>query len=136
MKIVSNESGSGDSSLSLEVRENVTGSARLGTISIAGHSVTVVQDGGLGDDCGFSIAPLFESFSASGGAGSFNISGDARCAWQAVSTASWISVTSTAVGIGNAAVSYSVAPNVSPFGRNGSITIAGHTFSIKQARSE
>ena len=136
MRIVSNESGSGDSSLALEVRENVSGSARLGTISVAGHSVTVVQDGGLGDACGFSIAPLFESFSASGGTGAFNVSGDTRCAWQAVSNASWISVTSTAVGIGNGTVSYSVAPNVSPFGRNGSITIGGQTFSIKQAGSE
>ncbi|HSE37595.1 MAG TPA: BACON domain-containing protein, partial [Blastocatellia bacterium] len=113
-----------------------TGSARLGTISIAGQVVTVVQDAGLGEDCGFGIAPSFESFTADGGAGSLNVFADARCAWQAVSNASWISVTSASVGIGNATVSYSVAPNGSLFGRKGAITIAGHTFSIKQTGSQ
>jgi hypothetical protein len=134
--IVSKESGSGNGGLALEVRENATGSARLGTISIAGREVTVVQDAGLGEDCGFGIAPSFESFSADGGTGSLNVFGDARCAWQAVSSASWISVTSASVGVGDGTVSYSVAPNVNTFGRKGAITIAGHTFSIKQTGSE
>jgi len=35
-------------------------------------------------------------------------------------------------GIGNGIVSYSVAPNPGTAGRNGMITIAGRTFSIKQ----
>ena len=64
-------------------------------------------------------------------AGSLNVFSEGRCAWQAVSNASWISVTSAAVGIGNGIVSYSVAPNPGTAGRNGAITIAGRTFSIK-----
>jgi hypothetical protein len=131
VKIVSDETGSGNGTLALELRENNTGSARLGTISIGGHTVTVVQDAGL-DDCGFGIAPLFESFSASGGAGNLNVSSDPRCAWQATSSANWISITSMAVGIGDGSLSYSVAPNLSPFGRKGTITIASRSFSIKQ----
>ncbi len=130
--IVSAQSGSGNGSLDLEVRENFTGSARLGSISIAGLTVTLVQDAGFGDDCSYSIAPTFQSFSASGGTGSLNVFANSRCAWQAVSNASWISVTSAAVGIGNSIVSYSVAPNPGTSGRNGTITIAGRTFSIKQ----
>jgi hypothetical protein len=132
ISIVSAESGSGNGSVDLEIRENFTGSARLGSISIAGLTVTVVQDSGLGDDCSYGIAPTFQSFSASGGAGSLNVFAEERCAWQAVSNASWISVTSAAVGIGNGIVSYSVAPNPGTSGRNGTITIAGRTFSIKQ----
>jgi hypothetical protein len=129
--IVSDESGSGNGTVALELRENDTGSARLGTMSIAGNAVTVVQDGGL-VECGFGIEPSFQSFAASGGTGSLNVGSDSRCAWQAVSNASWITVTSGAVGIGNGAVGFSVAPNVSSFGRKGTITIAGKTFSIKQ----
>ena len=132
ISIVSAEGGSGNGSLDLEVRENFTGSARLGSISIAGLTVTVVQDAGLGDDCSYGIAPTFQSLSASGGAGSLNVFSEERCAWRAVSNASWISVTSAAVGIGNGIVSYSVAPNPGTSGRNGTITIAGRTFSIKQ----
>ncbi len=130
--IVSAQSGSGTGSLDLEFRENFTGSARIGTISIAGLSVTVVQDAGLGADCGYSMTPTFQSFSASGGVGSLSVFAEGRCAWQAVSNASWISITSAAVGIGNGIVSYSVAPNSSPAARKGAITIAGRTFSIKQ----
>lgn len=130
--IVSAESGSGNGSLDLELRENFSGSARLGTISIAGHTVTIVQDAGLGDDCSYGIAPTFQSFSASGGTGSLNVFGEERCGWQALSNASWISVTSAAVGIGSGIVNYSVAPNSSTSGRKGTITIAGHAFSIKQ----
>jgi hypothetical protein len=135
ISIVSAESGSGNGSLDLEFRENTTGSPRLGTISVAGHTITVVQDAGLGDDCGFGITPTLQSFPASGGTGSVNVFGEERCAWQASSNSSWISVTSAAVGIGNGVLTYSVAPNVSTSGRKGTITIAGHTFSIKQKGS-
>ena len=130
--LVSAESGSGNGSADLEFRENFTGSPRLGTINIAGHTITVVQDAGLGEDCGLAIAPSFQSLPASGGTGSVNVIGEERCAWQAVSGASWITITSATVGIGNGTVTYSVAPNMSTSGRKGTITIAGQTFSVKQ----
>jgi len=130
--IVSADSGSGNGTLDLELRENDTGSARLGTINLAGHAITVVQDAGLGDECGIAMAPLFQSFPAGGGTGSLNVFGEERCAWQAISSPSWVTVTSGAVGIGNGIVSYSVAPNLSGSGRSGTITIAGRTFAIKQ----
>jgi len=132
IRIVSAESGSGNASLDLEIRENFTGSARRGSISIAGLTVTLIQDAGLGDGCGYGITPTFQSFSASGGTGSLNVLADDHCAWQAVSDANWITVTSAAVGIGNGIVSYSVAPNPGISGRNGTITIAGRSFAIKQ----
>ncbi len=121
--IVSAESGNGNGSIDLEIRENFTGSSRLGTISVAGLIVTVVQDAGLGDACSYAISPTFQSFSAGGGAGSLNVFGDERCAWQAVSKASWISITSASVGIGNGVVTYSVSPNPGTSGRKGTITI-------------
>jgi len=130
--IVSGDSGSGNGSLALELRENFTGAARQGIITLAGHTITVVQDGGLGEDCAVAIAPLFQSFSAGGGTGSINVFAEERCAWHAVSNSSWITVTSSAVGIGNGVVSYSVAPNSTSSGRSGAITIGGRTFSIKQ----
>jgi hypothetical protein len=130
--IISDSSGTGSSTVSFEVRENFTGSARQGTLTIAGLTYTIIQDGGLGEDCQYSISPLSEIFGANGGAGTVTVFAEIRCAWQAVSSANWITITSPLAGIGNGAVSYTVAPNTSGSGRKGTITIAGNTFSIKQ----
>ena len=61
---------SGDGSVVFFVSENLTGSSRQGALMIANLSLTVVQDGGAGDNCAYSISPTFRSFSASGGSGS------------------------------------------------------------------
>ena len=34
-----------------------------------------------------------------------------RCAWQAIASSAWITITSTNVGVGDGAVTYSVASN-------------------------
>lgn len=132
INIVSGDGGSGNGSVDLEFRENFTGAPRVGTINVSGHSIVVTQDGGLEGECIYSISPMFSSFSAGGGAGSVNIFCEERCVWQAVSNASWISVTSATVGVGNGSVTYSVAPNPGFTARSGTIRIAGQLFSIKQ----
>jgi hypothetical protein len=104
----------------------------MGTLTIAGLIFTVVQDSETAPDCVFNISPGFAAFSASGGTGSVNVSTEERCAWQAVSSDSWITITSLCCGIGNGTVSYSVAANPGSSARNGTITIAGKTFRIKQ----
>lgn len=133
--IVSSNTGTGSGIVSFEVRENFTGNPRVGTITIAGKTVTITQDAGLGDDCSYTISPQFATFGASGGSGSINVSAEERCAWEAVSQAGWITITSGNAGIGNGVVTYSVAANPGPSGRAGTIVIAGRTFSVKQKGS-
>lgn len=57
----------------------------------------------------------------------------AGCAWTAASNASFITVTGGASGSGNGTVSYSVAANTGTASRNGTLTIAGQTFTVTQA---
>ena len=130
--LVSSATGSGSETVDFEVRENFTASARTGTMTIAGNTFTIVQDGGLGEDCDYSIAPLFQSFPASGGAGSIQVTAAERCAWQATPNASWVTITSGNVGVGNGTVMYSVAANGGAGGRKATITVAGKAFSVKQ----
>jgi len=86
-------------------------------------------------DCTFSTTPTSASFTASGGTGTITITASiSSCAWTAVSGDSWITVGSGA-GIGSATLSYSVSSNTSTNTRNGSITVAGNTFSVSQASS-
>jgi hypothetical protein len=133
--ITSSDSGNGNDTITFEVRDNFTGSARQGAITVSGQTFTIVQDGGLGDNCDYSISPKFSSFSGAGGTGIVNVSSAERCAWQAVSGANWITITSGSAGIGNGTVGYTVGANPTPTGRAATITVAGKSFAVKQTGS-
>jgi Putative binding domain, N-terminal len=63
------------------------------------------------------------------------VTAGAGCAWTAVSNDSWIAVTNGASGSGSGTVTYSVEPYTGkPKNRNGTITVAGQTFGIKQSK--
>ncbi len=82
--------------------------------------------------CTYTISKTGEEFHADGGTGSVNVTTQSGCDWTAVSNDSWITITSGSSGSGNGTVSYSVAANASVSSRNGTLTIAGHTFKIIQ----
>jgi hypothetical protein len=130
--VVSSPTGSGNGTIDIQFSQNLTRSPRIGHIDVSGHTITVTQDGGLGDNCAYVIRPLFSSFSTTGGTGSISVFAEQRCAWQAVSDSGWISVTSGGVGVGTGNVNYSVSPNVSLTARKGTIKIGSRTFVVKQ----
>ena len=86
-----------------------------------------------GGTCTFSISPTSASQPAGGGTGSVSVTAGVGCNWIAVSNATFISVTSGASGSGNGTVNYSVAANTGTASRNGTLTIAGLTFTVTQA---
>jgi protocatechuate 3,4-dioxygenase beta subunit len=80
-----------------------------------------------------SVSSSGESFAASGGTGNIDISGAATCSWTAVSNdPSFITVTAGGSGSGNGTVQFSVANNAGSTIRNGTITVAGQTFTVYQ----
>lgn len=125
------DSGAGSAALAYEVRENFTGSPRVGTMNVAGQTFTIIQDAGL-DDCTYTIAPVSRSLGSSGGTGSISVVAEQRCAWQAISNVNWITVTSGGMGIGNGTLNYSVAQNTTGLSRKGKITIGNQVFNVKQ----
>ncbi|HKO45510.1 MAG TPA: M36 family metallopeptidase [Pyrinomonadaceae bacterium] len=86
-----------------------------------------------GGACTFSINPTGQSFNAGGGTGSVTVTAGAGCGWTAVSNATFITITSGGSGSGNGTVNYSVSSNASTSSRNGTMTIAGQTFTVTQA---
>ena len=82
--------------------------------------------------CTYSLSPTSESFSASGGTGSVDVTTQSECDWTATSNASWITITSGSSGTGNGTVNYSVDANTGA-SRIGTITIAGKTFTVNQS---
>lgn len=126
-------SGAGNKTLRFVVRDNLTGNPRSGLIHIGGQTFTVVQEtSATGLDCPATLSPSFQSFNSPSGSGSIAITIGGSCAWQATPSASWITITSSNVGIGSNTVTYSVAANTSGVTRKGSITIGKTVFAIKQ----
>src|SRR5438128_2564058 len=84
--------------------------------------------------CTFSASPTSASPAAAGGPASVSVTAGAGCAWTAVSTAAWITVTSGASGTGNGTVNYTVAANTGS-ARSGSLTVGGQTVTVNQGGS-
>jgi hypothetical protein len=61
------------------------------------------------------------------------VSAGTDCAWTAASNAPWITIASGASGSGNGTVSLVVGANATPATRDGTVTIAGQTFTVSQA---
>jgi hypothetical protein len=126
--ITSGGSGRGNASVGYSVAAN-TGSARTGTLTVAGKSFTIAQAG----TCSYAISPTSASVAAAGGTGSVTVTAGTGCSWTAASNASWITITAGTSGTGNGTVSYSVAGNTSTSSRTGTLTVAGNTFTVTQA---
>lgn len=80
----------------------------------------------------FTLSKLSESFNASGGMGTVNVTGPAGPTWTATESESWITITNPGPGTGNGMVTYTVAANPATTNRAGTITIANQTFTVAQ----
>ena len=124
--------GAGTSAIPFSVRDNLTSSPRTGIIRVGGQTFTVVQDSSAAADCGYTVAPSFQSFPAAGGSGSFNLFTEERCAWETSAGDAWITITSGTTGIGNGTVTFTVGAHTSGKGRRSTITVGSQVFTVKQ----
>jgi hypothetical protein len=83
--------------------------------------------------CAFIISSASQTFGPGGGTGSVAVTAPAGCLWNAVSSDSWIHVTSGAAGSASGTVAYAVDQNPSQSPRAGAIVIAGdRRFAVNQ----
>jgi Putative binding domain, N-terminal/Galactose oxidase, central domain/Kelch motif len=127
--VSSGSSGSGSSTYS--VAANSTGSPRTGSLTVAGQTVSITQEGSSPTACSYSISPESKVFRSRGGSGSFSVFAPAGCGWTASTSASWITISSGS-GSGNGTVNYSVPPNPNSSVRKGTIVVGGQVFFVKQ----
>ena len=108
-----------------------TGSLTVGRPVAHGHA-----DRG-GACCLVDLNKNGDTFSVSGGAGSFDVIAPSTCAWVAASGASWVRVTDPTGGSGTGSrrVTYSVDPNAGTGSRSGEIAVGGTVFTVSQAGS-
>ena len=82
--------------------------------------------------CSFTINPSSQSFAFGGGSSSFSVLSSTGCGWSAVSSASWITITSGFSSSGNGTVNFSVAANNTQADRSATIVAAGRLFTVSQ----
>jgi Viral BACON domain/Putative binding domain, N-terminal len=131
MSITSGASGAGNGVVSVSLTPNTNTTERTGTLTIAGQSVAVREDGQA--SCTIDISPANASFGKDSATGTFAVSAADQCQWSAMSTTAWIAVTSGSPGTGNGTVGYSIERNRELIDRTGTITVGSRTFTITQA---
>src|SRR6185436_203558 len=93
--ITSGSSGTGSGGVNYSVANNPSTSSRMGTLTAAGQTFTVTQNG-VSSGCSLSISPSSKAFLAAAGASTVNVTlvAGSGCTWTAVSNVPWITVTS------------------------------------------
>ncbi|HBM86572.1 MAG TPA: hypothetical protein DD423_07335 [Opitutae bacterium] len=119
----------GDSCIYI-VASNFSADTRIGQVNVDGNIHSVSQSG-----YSATLSPSSATVNLDGGQGSVSLSVAAGVAWSAASNTDWISV-SPASGVSSGSVSYTVEPNPGVTTRNGSLTVAGQTFTVTQTGTD
>lgn len=126
---VNSPTGSGGAPVSFTIARNTSGVARQGQINIfwpgSGIGIGIYQ--GADQACGYQLTGYQSQYSlAAGGTyrADFITVPGSTCDWSASSEVAWMSIAGASSGNGSGSVFYTVAPNASATGRNGSIRIS------------
>jgi hypothetical protein len=129
--ITSGTNGTGNGTVRYTVPGNTNTVPLVGTMTIAGQTVTINQAGG---GCTNKLSPASAKFKAAGGSKTVKIRTKyPDCTWTAESNDPFITITSATNGVGKGAVSYTVATNTSSLVLTGTVTVAGQTFTVIQS---
>ncbi|MGI8784553.1 MAG: BACON domain-containing protein [Acidobacteriota bacterium] len=129
--ITSGSSGTWNGTVGYTVAANSTGTARTGSLTIAGQTFSVTQSAAAA--CTYVISPTTRSHGSGADNSTVAVTTASGCSWTASSNAPWITITSGGSGTANGTVGYAVAANSTGTQRSGSATIASQTFSVTQA---
>ena len=108
------------------VSANTNVEQRTGYVYVSGWVHTITQDG-----VGGTISPENVTFEHQGGNGTVTVSTQSKMVWQARPNVDWLSVSPTR-GAGTGGVTYQVAPYNEVATRQGTLTVAGNTFTVFQ----
>lgn len=132
--ITSGLSGTGSGTVAITAAANVSPSVRTGTLTIAGQTVAVREDGLPA--CSVALSPGSALFSANPATGALTVTAPSYCPWTASSTAPWLTVTSGTQGQGNGTVGYAIDRNRETSTRTATIVVNEQTFALTQEGEE
>src|SRR5439155_1078934 len=127
--ITGGASGTGIGTVTYSVATNSGSTARTGTLTIAGQTVTITQ---AANSCVYNLSTTSVSVPSIATTGSLSVGTGTSCSWTAVSNVPWITITGGASGTGIGTVTYSVAANTGA-ARPATTTATGQQATITQA---
>jgi hypothetical protein len=130
LTVTGGASGTANGTVTFAVTANTSTTQRVGTLSVAGHTVTITQSG---TSCSYIVTPLSHTIPAAGGSALSTVTAGTGCAWTATSGATWLTITSGSSGSGNGSVSFTASANTTGTLRSTTLTIAGRTVVVQQA---
>jgi len=107
------------------------GAGLIGVIGCTSTATSVTAPSS--DKCQVSVSNTPTTFGDGGGAGTVTIGAPRDCTWSVSPSVSWITLTDTASGQGDATVGYKVASNPAPSTRAGAIAVGSQSLSLSQA---
>ncbi len=126
-------SGNGSQTVSFNVSANGGTAARSATLNVAGQNIVITESGPV---CEFSLRSSAATMPFGGGANSAGVVTANGCGWTATSNAPFITVAPvSSSGTGTGDVNFDVQPNSTGTSRIGTLTIAGQTFTVTQAKA-
>ena len=142
IELVTAGSGTGPATIRVRVSSHIIEATRSAPLMIrwptetAGQNVWFAQEG-----CRYALGPSSQDVPAGGGVFHASVFGDPvstscpiGCPWQATASAAWIHFSGSGGGAGDDLLTYTVDPNTTAAPRAGTITVAGRTLTINQAR--
>jgi all-beta uncharacterized protein/fibronectin type III domain protein/PKD domain-containing protein len=142
--LTSPASGTGSTNVTFTTQQN-TNFARTGTVTIAGQTVRIIQEGLAGFTncvtdlvrCRGTAGCDAQTFSGGPSTSELVVGAPGDCIWSASATAPWISLFGTSLenqpfGVGDGHFGFSLAANTSENQRSAAIVAGGKTFSITQ----
>jgi hypothetical protein len=100
--------------------------------SVACSSSTETVTSPSPSKCGVSVTATPSSFQVDGGAGTLSITTSRDCEWSATAANGWIQLGDSTTGQGNATLSFTVARNVDPSVRKGTISVGSQQVELIQ----
>ncbi|MCX7823504.1 MAG: DUF4214 domain-containing protein [Syntrophobacterales bacterium] len=131
IRITSTPNGIGNGQVQISIERN-GGSARSGSLTVAGQTVTVNQAGTSA--CSYSVTPTSLSLPPSSSEGTITVTTQSGCNWSASSPEGWIQIVSGATGSGSGTVRYRASQNTGP-PRSTTLLVAGERISVNQGAS-
>lgn len=129
IKIEAGATGMGNGTVQI-ITDTVTdapnGYSRMGTLTIAGQTVYVIQR-----NFDLSLSPLTATYKSAGGSGEIDVNVADGIPWTIDATADWVKVTS-APGTGHGTVTYTVEPNKTGEARSAFIIVSGSYHTVTQ----
>ncbi len=129
LTISSGASGSGSASISINIAANPRAESRVGTITVAGLTLTVRQEPLWSEVANDTPFPPAED----GGYGIITVTTEGNAAWQAVSDASWLTIIDDGDHYGTDSIMWAADPYTDTTrSRTGTIKVADHFVHITQ----